>query len=418
MLGRAICFATVIGISAILLGAFMAESEADTIVTQGGGRWEGTVKDDGDSYLLIKPDGGKMRFPKSAVKEVVRAEVEHQKLDGGSQSRKENVGEPPSSVPPRTSGPSRARNGAATAPSGKQKTISYPSLGASSQALIARLLSEGYLRGGGYGATDIQVSDDIQVTGVPKKLIAACARRAAVTATAWTDFARGNAGTHRILRGARLAEALGGCWTDRIVGAIAAGQSKGLKAGKVATLSRRAVIALDAKAEGLRKSECAPSTNWLLADDVTGGSVLYPSFKGLLDRFEPKAPVEESNAVEVAEEIVWTQAMDLGNGTRGALPEARVILQAAILAGMGFDTARVLKSATIDDKALSALQQAKDAFHKIRGEGKARSKLSLARMYMQSESLRQKGRSLLKEIIEEFPDAEAGIEARKLLEGD
>ena len=45
---------------------------ADVLVTKSGSRYKGTVVDKGDSYLLIKPSGGKMTLPKSMVREVIK----------------------------------------------------------------------------------------------------------------------------------------------------------------------------------------------------------------------------------------------------------------------------------------------------------------------------------------------------------
>lgn len=48
----------------------LTPTRADVLVTKRGSRWEGAVAEDGDSYLLTKPDGSKVRFPKSIVSQV------------------------------------------------------------------------------------------------------------------------------------------------------------------------------------------------------------------------------------------------------------------------------------------------------------------------------------------------------------
>ncbi len=50
---------------------------ADVLVTKSGSRWEGKVVEEGEAYVLIKPNGSKMTFPKSIVHEVIRSEVFH-----------------------------------------------------------------------------------------------------------------------------------------------------------------------------------------------------------------------------------------------------------------------------------------------------------------------------------------------------
>jgi hypothetical protein len=47
-----------------------ASSLADVLVTKSGTRYEGEIQDLGDNYLVVKPDGGRMTFPKSIVARV------------------------------------------------------------------------------------------------------------------------------------------------------------------------------------------------------------------------------------------------------------------------------------------------------------------------------------------------------------
>ncbi|HUS47180.1 MAG TPA: hypothetical protein VM098_03605 [Phycisphaerae bacterium] len=48
---------------------------ADVLVTTSGSRYEGQVVDQGDSYLVRRPNGGKITFPKSMVKEVIKSDT-------------------------------------------------------------------------------------------------------------------------------------------------------------------------------------------------------------------------------------------------------------------------------------------------------------------------------------------------------
>lgn len=57
----------------------------------------------------------------------------------------------------------------------------------------------------------------------------------------------------------------------------------------------------------------------------------------LLGRFEPHAEVTEQTADSVAEETVWTKALGISDATYKTLPQARLILQAAILENLNFE---------------------------------------------------------------------------------
>jgi type II secretory pathway component GspD/PulD (secretin) len=45
-------------------------AQGDTLVTNSGSRYEGTVTEDADGYILVTPKGGKMSFPKNMVEKV------------------------------------------------------------------------------------------------------------------------------------------------------------------------------------------------------------------------------------------------------------------------------------------------------------------------------------------------------------
>ena len=63
--------------SLVILGmaVIVATASADTLVTKSGHRWQGKVIEKGSVYVLIKPNGSKMRFPKSVVTEVITAQA-------------------------------------------------------------------------------------------------------------------------------------------------------------------------------------------------------------------------------------------------------------------------------------------------------------------------------------------------------
>ena len=54
----------------LVICSLLTSAHADVLVTKRGSRWEGTVAEDGDSYLLTKPDDSKLRLPKSTVSRV------------------------------------------------------------------------------------------------------------------------------------------------------------------------------------------------------------------------------------------------------------------------------------------------------------------------------------------------------------
>jgi len=68
---RVVCLAIVA--SGFLWAAAFDRCRADTIVMPSGTRFEGRVEEAGDKYILHTPTGGRMTFPKAAVKEVVHS---------------------------------------------------------------------------------------------------------------------------------------------------------------------------------------------------------------------------------------------------------------------------------------------------------------------------------------------------------
>lgn len=58
-----------------LVGFAGQSAPADVLVTKDGSRFQGKVIEQGDSYLLVKPDGRKMTFPKEKVEEVIKQQI-------------------------------------------------------------------------------------------------------------------------------------------------------------------------------------------------------------------------------------------------------------------------------------------------------------------------------------------------------
>jgi len=54
-------------------------AQGDIVVTKSGSKYEGALTEDGDNYVLTTSSGGKMFFPKSMVKEIVREQMSPEK---------------------------------------------------------------------------------------------------------------------------------------------------------------------------------------------------------------------------------------------------------------------------------------------------------------------------------------------------
>jgi WG containing repeat len=63
-----------LAITACLVVLTVTSVSADVLVTQSGRRHEGTVTEKGDSYVLERPNGSSIVYPKSMVREVIRDE--------------------------------------------------------------------------------------------------------------------------------------------------------------------------------------------------------------------------------------------------------------------------------------------------------------------------------------------------------
>lgn len=65
---KTIAFSFCLGVATLMLSAALG----DTLITKSGSKYKGTVIKDGDNYILIKPSGGRMTFPGSMVREVIK----------------------------------------------------------------------------------------------------------------------------------------------------------------------------------------------------------------------------------------------------------------------------------------------------------------------------------------------------------
>lgn len=80
----------VVILSALVVLLLVGGAWGDVLVTNGGSRYEGTVTDNGDSYTLVKANGGKITLPKVVVREVIKtgdAPAKPAVKPGGASSR-------------------------------------------------------------------------------------------------------------------------------------------------------------------------------------------------------------------------------------------------------------------------------------------------------------------------------------------
>jgi len=122
--------------------------------------------------------------------------------------------------------------------------------------------------------------------------------------------------------------------------------------------------------------------NWLFAPRAsTVGNVKRKdvSLAALIQRFDPAAPVTDANAQAVAEEVVWTKAIGLSDGTLESLPAARRILQGLILEKMGFEIGdltdadpdrRAMAEKRFDEAMNKYAETVKSVFETLKAEGK------------------------------------------------
>ena len=64
-----------LGILALAIIVSSSAVLADILITKSGSRYEGEIIESSESYVLIKPSGGKMTLPKSMVKEIITADA-------------------------------------------------------------------------------------------------------------------------------------------------------------------------------------------------------------------------------------------------------------------------------------------------------------------------------------------------------
>jgi len=236
-------------------------------------------------------------------------------------------------------------------------------------------------KAGGLGATaDVRVSDTLVVTGVPKAYIEGCAAGALAQAAAETMVAAMLEGKPK-----PASSAPKGGWPTAKTLALwwAAPRRAEIRVfGPKGKLTMEELIRSDGQMERALKQRgpsaatsgpMALPTDWLLFPKGLSIRPKYRrravSFRALLTRFEPEAPVTEANADAVAEELIWTKALGLSHGTFRTLPDARRRLQAAILEALDFE---IGDPAHADEAgraaALKKLAEAKKQFMKLWNE--------------------------------------------------
>jgi hypothetical protein len=204
----------------------------------------------------------------------------------------------------------------------------------------------------GQDATDfgrrevVRVADDWTVTEVPVEYLERCTEAALIQTAALgllpelaADGDVAAALDKKTLDARQGARALVDWWTAEILAEWQIAEDK--------PLTSQEVLRLDAQRHhALRESGAAPegvlTAQWLLfpmgINVLPGTTVRKPvSFRMLLSRFEPNAKVTERNADAVAEELIWTRRLGLGDGTPTGLPQARRTVQALLLERMGFE---------------------------------------------------------------------------------
>jgi hypothetical protein len=227
------------------------------------------------------------------------------------------------------------------------RTITHPA--GAANTLLAALITRNVIALQVYGImkgnagdtgrkADIRVSDDLTVAGVPVEYVEAAASNARIHAEVGGLLKEGQRDRWSTAR------AFGEDWTMPRAVEIQVIEVKGGKA------TRQQLVAIDARTERALAKEGIPRSwptmDWLLnlgellrQPGALGPSRNSISFQTLLKRFDPDAAVTEANAAGVAEELVWTQALGLGDGDYKNLPDTRRLLQAGMLGALGFGVA-------------------------------------------------------------------------------
>ena len=197
------------------------------------------------------------------------------------------------------------------------------------------------------GKADVAVSDNLTVTDVPAEFFKSAVRSELESGIA---FLQVQVPLSKLLRG-RLdaAKMIVMMWFIPIRTKYA--ESIGAPAGQAPKPTQAQMIRFDVQRQRAREAQGGQPPPVLAADwlffvrrlDLQRTPPFAPKWQRrdvlvqeLLDRFEPDAPVTAENADSVAEELVWTKALGLSDGTPKTLPVARQTLQALILESVGF----------------------------------------------------------------------------------
>lgn len=191
---------------------------------------------------------------------------------------------------------------------------------------------------------EIRVADRIAVTDVPVDFLKASADAAVAQAAALGLLPlKDGESLESLLRDRKLdgkaaAKALVQWWTIEMLAAWEPDDG-----GK---LSSQQLLARDVeRAKSLNSLAVAPPlrAQWLLFP--LGMDQLSPtrhtrnavSFQMLVERFDPAAAITEENAVEAAEDLIWTWRIGLGDGKAATLPDSRMVIQAHLVERLNFE---------------------------------------------------------------------------------
>lgn len=218
-------------------------------------------------------------------------------------------------------------------PADELKTIPYPlskTNKAEIQLLSDKMTAEGIAIGKS-PSTTVPVSDSLAVSGVPASFIQALAARKLLQLQALglvtaEDIAKPNA----------LVKALAMDWVLPTLVVSAGGE--GLTSEKPGPMLPRiradGSLAAKLAVDGLPVAK--PNLGRLFWNEIAVVPDHLP-LSSLVGRFDPEVPVTEENAADVAEELVWSKALKISDGSHAQLAATRRALQAAIFELLQFE---------------------------------------------------------------------------------
>jgi len=297
-------------------------SDGDVLITNDGKKWEGDVTEEGGTYVLELSSGGKIRFPRQMVKEVKKEE-------------------PQSGEPKKR--PKRQRPFLCTESMKERMFLQN-----------AKTEARGLLGLAGIGR-DVQISEELTITGVPVGYMGDCLERLRLELKV-----KGVEDPKSPRDRARMVVSL--CMRR-----LRSGMNDGRFRADPVPEARDVIRSV----ERATSRRCVPPDDLLFAElllklsETPPGLSPWVSPRWLLDRFDPSVQVNNSTAQTVAEDMVWMCALRLcDDESLAAMADARTLLQAAILEEFGFE---VGDPASLDRAAKeTAVSKAKDACKEFR----------------------------------------------------